>query len=513
MIAVDIRGEGAAIAPRRSGGGRRRYLARATIPAALAALMAGASACKDSNVPFLTAPTVVPNTPTGVQDAVTGLFSATRLDVGFFITFMSTFARDAANFTNTSPTYITQIMGLSPIDPSGFGLFVWDQEYTNIRLSESIIGGLPAIVPAYTAAGTAAITGVVETMKALNYMMLAETRDTVGIAIQPLSATEPGPLLCAKDAWQYIVALLDSGNADLNAAGATPLPIKLPPGFGAVAGQASPSTAPGAFAAFNRALAGKAGLELAYAIARTTPAAHPTPTSPGAPDPGALTRADSAIAASALFNVAALAPPTAGGFTFDPYGVYHGWSAQSGDQVNPINAEIGTLAVLKELPAAVDTVNDLRWKAKFAPNPIPVQLPAYNQDASAYSYVYYPTVASPIPIVRNEELVLVRAQIQLGLGNLATALVYINDVHQGVGGFATPVAGTDYVTVRDLLLEDQRISTALESSEDRTIALRMYGLAAVADTSWGSQDLHTTILPLPAPEVSGRNGVTTLQCP
>ena len=77
-------------------------------------------------------------------------------------------------------------------------------------------------------------------------------------------------MLCNKDVWAYIVALLDSGNAALNAAGSVALPVSLPPGFGSVSTTAGPSTTPGAFAAFNRALAGKAGLELAYAIARGT---------------------------------------------------------------------------------------------------------------------------------------------------------------------------------------------------------------------------------------------------
>ncbi len=65
-------------------------------------------------MPFLTAPTSVAATTVGVQNAVTGLFSAARNDVGNYVIFLSTFSRDAANFTNTEPRFITEGMGLDP---------------------------------------------------------------------------------------------------------------------------------------------------------------------------------------------------------------------------------------------------------------------------------------------------------------------------------------------------------------------------------------------------------------
>jgi hypothetical protein len=41
----------------------------------------------------------------------------------------------------------------------------------------------------------------------------------------------------------------------------------------------------------------------------------------------------------------------------------------------------------------------------------------------------------------------------------------------------------------------------------------MYGLAAVADTTWGAVDTHATILPIPTAEVTARNNVLTMSCP
>ncbi len=520
----------------------RARFARWTTPRAAAGIGAIALAvmvgCKDSNVPYLTAPTSVSNTPTGVQDAITGLFGSSRNDVGLYVIFMSTMGRDAANFVNTEPRWVTMGTGVIPItNNDGFwGAAIWDLEYRTAKFANSIITSIPNVAPPYTTPQQQAIIGVAQTMKALMFMMLAETHDTGGVSVASIASTgtTPAPMLCNKDVWAYIVAVLDSGNTALNAAGSIALPISLPPGFASVSNQAGPSTTPGSFAAFNRALAGKAGLELAYAIARNTAGTAPTPNSAGSPNVQALTRADSAIKASALFSPANITLPAAGGFpAADPYGVYHAFTAQSGDLVNPVNGNIGTMAVLWDLVADVDTVNDARWKAKFSVNPGTVSQPSFAGAASPYIYSYYGTPSSPIPIVRNDELALVDAQIQLGLGQYANAVTLINDVHQQAGGMSAinPASMTTYAAVRDSLMKEQRITSVLEGSADRTIAIRMYGLAAVADTTWDATsgpdaaakanadkaegnfpDLHTTLLPVPISEASGRGGNYTLSC-
>jgi hypothetical protein len=507
-----------------------------TLILAAAALL---GACKETNVPDLTQPTSVANTPTGVQNVVTGLFYQTRFDVGNYIFATAAFGRDAANFTNTEPRWITEGLALSAISPTDqfWSTWEWDYEFNNAKLANSILASVPKALPAFAPAQVAAIDGIVQTMKALNFMMIAETHDSLGVPLYSIDSGSPAAPYCNRDVWRYIVALLDSANADLNTAGGISLPVNLPSGFGAVSGVAGPSTTAGSFAAFNRALAGKAGLELAYAIARQN-GAGPTPASAGSPDVAALTRADSAIKASALFSPSAITTPNAGGFTTnDAYGVYHVFSPASGDYTNPVNAEIGTFIVLWDLVADVDTVNDARWKAKFAPIPptnLPVQQSTFAPVASPFIYANYPSTSTPIPIVRNEELALVDAQIQLGLGNLGAATLLINTVHMQAGGYASPLTiPADYVDVRDSLLKEQRISTALEASGDRAISIRMYGLAKVADTTWVATqgpdaagvasvttstgappvDLHTTVLPIEQTEIDGRHGNYTLACP
>jgi len=338
-----------------------RALGRACLIAS-GALAFGLGACKDSVVPYYTAPTSVPTSVTGLQNAVTGLFSASRNDQHYFLTYTSAMARDALVFLSFDPGFVTELGGNQPPSNSDYtSILVWNNEFTDAKQANEIIAAAGK-VSSFSAAQVAAIAGIMQTMKAVNFIMLAETRDTLGIPIYAVENGVSSPPYCNKDVWRYIVALLDSANDNLNTAGAIALPVTVPDGYAAVGQSAGPSTVKGSFAAFNRALAAKAGLELAYAIARTPSGgvSAPTPTSAGVPDPAALTRADSAMNASALYNLAAIAPPAAGPFVLDAYGVYYTFSAQSGDLQNPLNIFYTSMAPMYDLIADVDTVRDLR---------------------------------------------------------------------------------------------------------------------------------------------------------
>ena len=493
-------------------------------PIALPLLMAAAGACSDSNVPFFTQPTSIENSPAGIQNAVTGLFVAGRVDVGTYIYWMPMFARDVAQIWIDNPQNVQFGTGLTPI-PNADGS-PWDNEYRAATAATEVIAAIPNVSPAYAANQAAALIGVAQTMEALAFMQIAETHDTGGVAIHPTSANTPGPVYCAKDAWAQIVALLDSGNASLNTAGGTPIPVNLPPGFASVSSVAGPSTVSGSFASFNRALAAKAGLELAYAMARSTSGTSPTPMLPGTPNAAALTRADSAALASALIAIP-LAPPVAAPFADNASGVYWDFSAAAGDVGNPISGLLGTWRTLSYLTADVDTVNDQRFlnKFQFVPDTVnPLQIPGDAFMNTDWQFNAYNSIGASVPIIRNESLILYRAQIQLGLGNLPAAITLINQVHQQAGGFASPLTiAQSYTAVRDTLLKEQRISTVWEGSGDRTISIRMYNLAATVDTTWSSHaatvaagkqqvDLHTSIVPFPATELEARGGTVTLTC-
>jgi hypothetical protein len=326
------------------------------------------------------------------------------------------------------------------------------------------------------------------------------------------------------------VAILDSGNAALNLADpAAPLPINLPGGFANVGATAGPSTKAGSFASFNRALAAKAGVELAFAIARSPGGTPPTVTSAGAPNVAALTRADSAAHASALFPAtpAAVFVETTPGTYTDPRGVYHSFSGASSDIPNPMQATIPTVFVYDSLYAvlAADTSGSVHGRfGKLMVNganspPFPrfnfaVTVPI-GSNPTYWTTAKYQSPGDPIPIIRGEDLVLFDAVAQLGLGNTAAALTLINGIRTAAGEPAASPALT-YVGIRNQLLEDIRMSTFLESGGDRTIMIRNYGMELVTDDTWAglsSGDTHATVIPIPIGEASARNNNTAYSCP
>jgi hypothetical protein len=499
-----------------------KHVRMATLP--VFALVAASVACKDTNVPFLTAPTAVDASPQGVQNAVSGLFSASRIDVSTFVTTVGAgYGRDGSVFVNTEARTVEYPLGVFPTPTSSGSM--WVQEYQNINQAQQILATLPKVIPTYSAADLAAAQGVVQTMQAFNYMMIAEAHDTLGLAILPVGLTsqQAAPAVCMIDGWKYIIALLDSANTNLATAGADPIPFVLPTGFKGVGTVAGPSTTVGSFASFNRALAAKANLELAYAIPRGTHSGAPTPTSAGSPDVPSLNTAAADLTASAMYNPAQLtAEPSS--FIPSAYTVTHDFSATPSDIVNPVNGQLSLIAQLKDFVADVDTAHDARWHAKFGTNPHNVQENFYNSVASTFIPTMYPATNSPIPIVREASLVLWNAQIQMGLGNNAAALTSIDAVRTTAGGAlltAYPAGdASTYTTLRNDLMREQRITTSWEASVDRTIAIRMYGMALVSDTTWAHEDpnvtagdAHTTVNPIPFSELTGRaGGVFTTSC-
>src|SRR5579862_2394874 len=112
-----------------------------------AALLATVAACSDSNVPFLTEPTSIDNTPGGIQNAVTGLFASSRLEVGNYIYWMSQFARDQGNIQFDNPQDIQEGTGLTPIPAGDQGS--WDNNYRSVGGALQIIAAVPKVQPAY----------------------------------------------------------------------------------------------------------------------------------------------------------------------------------------------------------------------------------------------------------------------------------------------------------------------------------------------------------------------------
>jgi starch-binding outer membrane protein, SusD/RagB family len=482
----------------------------------------GLAACKDTAVPNFRSPQINPESPSGIQFLVTGVVAGSRADIGQDILALSGMGREVGVFTTTDSRFITEWMGDGNIIPNSdfYGGGGWSNEFRVAKDAEAIIQDLPKVTPAYSASDVSLITGVMKTFEAYNMMLVAETRDTNGVPIFGFATppATPAPILCIKDVWKGIAAMLDSAEGDLDAGTAGPLPINLPPGFGA-ANLAGPSGTAGTFAGFNRALAAYAKLQYAYATTRVAGGGAPaTPSGPGAPLMTALVAADSAIHATSLYNPGALTPPTAGNFS-DPLAVYHNFSSTSGDLDNPVTFAVGqttTVFVLDTVAAEIAAGGDLRATKLIVNTSAPNSEagPVANAEAANSMTVgFYQSAASQIPYIRNEELVLIEAAIQLGEGNLANAVTSINAIRTNVGNVPVYAGAMTYPAVRDQLLHEMRASNIGEPGEERMMAIRNYGVQTQETTTWGATDTHATLLPIPIQESGPRNGNITPSCP
>jgi len=87
-------------------------------------------------------------------------------------------------------------------------------------------------------------------------------------------------------------------------------------------------------------------------------------------------------------------------------------------------------------------------------------------------FTVYTSPTASVPIIRNEELILLRAEANLGLNNIAQALVDINLIRTTSGGLPAYNGPQTAAAVLDELLYNKRYSLLFEGH--RWIDLRHY---------------------------------------
>ena len=90
-----------------------------------------------------------------------------------------------------------------------------------------------------------------------------------------------------------------------------------------------------------------------------------------------------------------------------------------------------------------------------------------------FDYTTYSVRESPVPIVRNEELVLLRAEARYFTGDLTGALADINVIRVTAGGLAPLIGFADDAAFIDELLYNRRLSLVFEGH--RWVDMRRFG--------------------------------------
>jgi starch-binding outer membrane protein, SusD/RagB family len=304
-----------------------------------------------------------------------------------------------------------------------------------------------------------AVRGFLHTTEAYSLLQLINTRNDLGVVVQVnADPNKLSPFVSRDSAFNYIIGELNKAQTELTAAGTTAFPFTFHSGY-------TGFTTPATYLKFNRALAARVN---AYRA------------SLGVSGCGAARSA--ACYQTVLTNLSQSFLDTTKALTL---GVYQVYSSAAGDLANG-NSNAATSAIVAHYKAdsgimlRADGSNDLRFTNKvfllkdkdgnIAPKgPSTTSLGV----ATTFDYSIYTARTDPIAIIRNEELILLRAEAEYYTGDQTSALTDINEIRTKSGGLAPRGPFTSETDFLDELLYNRRMSLLFEGH--RWIDMRRFG--------------------------------------
>lgn len=368
----------------------------------------------------------------GVINATSGLLIGARAGIAALHTQLGILGRENYLLSSDDPRVVTELL-IGPLQTGGFGGGHWAARYTNIRNANIVLDAVDKVAT-LSDAEKAGIRGFARTIQALDFLEVIQTRDTFGapidVNLDPSGA--PAPVASRADVYARIISLLNAAQTDLQGAG-TSFVFPLSEGF------ASFDT-PAGFLKFNRALRARTAIQLNDWS-------------------GAL----AALQGSFLDTSAPLS-----------LGAYHTFGTGSGDTQNanfdPTGRTLrGHPSFLAQAQHAASGALDLRAQAKQGQASAPLTVQGITSDKLV---TVYASPSDPIPVIRNEELILLRAEANLGLGNTTAALADINLIRTTSGGLAPYSGPQTPAALLDELLYNKRYSLYFEGQ--RWVDLRRY---------------------------------------
>jgi starch-binding outer membrane protein, SusD/RagB family len=466
----------------------------------------GTAACSSDRlaIPNYNKPVItdVTKDPQAIQLLATGIIQrerslqpGTSQDFGFFgresYIYFPTDGRNVTGFLVGVPGF-----GGKTIDPGGFAATAtnWGSRFANMRNVKNFLSAIDKS-PTLSDAEKKAAHGFANTFVGLDMMYVLYSRDTLGAVTETNDDPKVlAPLVSKDSAYKFATGMLEQAKADLVAAGDASFPFTLSRGF---AGFDTPAT----FIKFNRAILARVLVNRASQGCGNscyTDALAAIDESFATPIGGAASLAD--------LNV----------------GVYNNYSTATGDVQNTLS-----FANNKSLFAHASNVTDAQKQANgTTPDDRltrkvvsleslglpPVSPPQGIGIPAEYTFQIYPQNNSDVPIIRNEELILLRAEANIFLGNLPAALLDINNI-RAVSGKLPPTTLTAADALTKLLYE-RRYSLLLEGQ--RWNDYRRFGILnqlPLDNTSGTYTHFVARVQPVPLAECDARPAPKPQGCP
>ena len=397
-----------------------------------------AVACEDLDFPDPNSPSTASST---VQSLVTGAEAGMRSSLSNYLIGVSSVGREAYHFEPADPRYTGELIH-GPLDPGGFVVYSsWNSRYR-------VVKNCRLLLEKSTDKG---VEGFAKTVEAYQLLLALNMQNNNGIKIAPYNGLDSDPA-SKTAAFTEVAKLLDEASTALDAAGSA-FTFKLSSGF---SGFDTPST----FKQFNRALRGRVAV---YA-------------------------GDWDVALTALGQ--SFMDPTA---SMDK-GVYHVFGSGQGDGANGMyeNPNASYVRTMAHMSFKTDAeAGDPRFSSKVVER---ADTTIYDGLQSNLAVSVWSGAYDPVAVVRNEELVLLKAEANIGKGG--DGLTEINAVRSAHGLAATATGGLDQ------LLHEKRYSLFMEGH--RWVDMRRYGKTGSMPNDRADRgDKVFDSFPLPEAETKG----------
>lgn len=364
-----------------------------------------------------------------LNNMVTGTESGMRNALNFYLDDVSIIGRESYRFSNSEPRYVLDLLGANGATLNGSNFYItlpWAARYAVVKNCNILIAAANNS-KLISSAQKQGYIGFARTIKAYQLLMNLNLTNTNGIRVNVADPAHLGPIVDNTAGLAAISALLDSAKTDFSGADVQ-FPLAGFTGFSDAAGLTK----------FNRALAARVDV-------------YQQKWQAALDDLGA-----SFLDLNGNINT----------------GIYHMFGTGSGDQLNSMfipqnqNGEVRVAhpSYATDIAAGDDRINKTSLRAT------PASLSGLSSDRDVWLYT---TSTAPVGIIRNEELILIYAEANIQLGNLAQAVTALNNIRNihGLGDYAGAVNHDALITE---MLNQRRYSLAFEGH--RWIDLRRYNL-------------------------------------
>ncbi|MBC6490831.1 RagB/SusD family nutrient uptake outer membrane protein [Flavihumibacter stibioxidans] len=390
-----------------------------------------------------------------LNNLVTGIESGMRNNLAMYLDVVGLIGREMYRFTAADPRYLSDLLGAktATLDNNTFYLTnPWASRYRvvkncNILIEAATNSGL------LTDDEKKGYTGFAKTIKAYQLLLNLNLTHSNGIRVEVADPDNLGPVLAYKPSLAAIKSLLDEGQTEL---GGASVAFSLTSGFTGFNDNAS-------LVAFNRAIYARvAAYDEDWA--------------------GVLTSLDNSF----MDMDADLG-----------LGIYHVFSTASGDILNPAfvrQNEAGEVRVAHPSYATdLQPGDDRIGKATLRNSPVSSSDLTSNRDVWVYT-----SATAPVPLIRNEELILLYAEAKIrqgaaGFNDAVEAINTIRNAHN-LTPYSGPLTSTALI---DEVLYNRRYSLFFEGH--RWVDMRRYNRLAQLPKDRAEDDVWE-MFPLPLTE-------------